>query len=167
MATIRRRRAAKKNIRKSQSRFRGMTKRQHSRAQSKGRARMRPGSGGGGNYYRIEVRPNTKFVKYRIQDVGRSGHTKRLAGRRASGRWDTKSWLIHKKDAHVKRGTLIIDAVKAKTISRSIRGPIRHLKGDIFQAKPRRKIPEGEKPTSAQRRAYLKNIKKAQRTRRH
>jgi len=167
MAILRQRRAAKKNIRKAQSRGRGMTKRKHSRMQSKGRARLRPGTGGGGNYYRIEVRPNAKFVTYRIQDVGRSGHTKRLAGRRANGSWDTKSWLIHKKDAHVKRGTLIVDAVKAKTVLRGIRGPIRHLKGDIFHAKPRRKIPEREKPTAAQRRAYLKNIKKAQQVRGH
>ena len=38
----------------------------------------------------------------------------------------------------------------------------RHLGGDRFIAKPRRKIPAAEKPTPAMRRAQLANIKKAQ-----
>jgi len=38
----------------------------------------------------------------------------------------------------------------------------RHLGGDRFIAKPRRDIPETEKPTPAMRRAQLTNIKKAQ-----
>jgi hypothetical protein len=38
----------------------------------------------------------------------------------------------------------------------------RHLGGDRFIAKPRRKIPAREKPTPAMRRAQLANIKKAQ-----
>ncbi len=166
MTTVRQRKAARKNIRKAQARWRSMSKRQHSLAQPEGRSRLRPGVGGKGHYYRIELRPRGKFVSYRLQDVGRSGHTKRLAGRRASGSWDTKSWLIHKNDAHVVKGKLIIVAAKAKTILRRIRGPIRHLKGDIFHAKPRLNIPESKKPTAAQRRAYLRNIKKAQQARR-
>ena len=34
--------------------------------------------------------------------------------------------------------------------------------GDRFKAKPRRNIPESEKPTPAMRRAQLRNIRKAQ-----
>ena len=37
-----------------------------------------------------------------------------------------------------------------------------HVSGDRFQAKPRRDIPESEKPTPAMRRAQIANIKKAQ-----
>jgi hypothetical protein len=37
-----------------------------------------------------------------------------------------------------------------------------HVAGDRFKAKPRRDIPEEEKPTPAMRRAQAANIKKAQ-----
>jgi hypothetical protein len=142
-----------------------MTKREHSLAQPEGRARRRPGTGGKGRYYRIEVRPTDRFVSYRLHDVGRGGHTKRLAGKRANDSWDTKSWLVLKTDAHVKGRTLVIDNPMAKTALKGIRGPIRLYKSDIFRAKPRRNIPEASKPTAAQRRARAKNIKKAQRAR--
>jgi hypothetical protein len=165
MVSIRQRKAARKNIRKAQARWRAMTKRQHSLAQPEGRARRRPGTSGKGRYYRIEVRPNARFVSYRLHDVGRGGHTQRLAGKRASGSWDTKSWLILKSDAHIKKRKLVIDRPLAKMALKGIRGPIRHFKGDIFRAKPRRNIPEASKPTAAQRRARAKNIKKAQRAR--
>lgn len=165
MASVRQRKAARKNIRKAQARWRAMTKRQHSLAQPEGRARRRPGTGGKGRYFRIEVRPTARFVSYRLHDVGRGGHTKRLAGKRTSGSWDTKSWLVLKSDAHVKGRTLVIDNPSTKTALKGIRGPIRHFKGDIFRAKPRRNVPEASKPTPAQRRARTKNIKKAQRAR--
>jgi hypothetical protein len=151
MTTSRQRKTARKNVRK---------------AKARGRGRLRPGTGGGGQYYRIEVRPYARFVTYRLQNLGRPGHTKRLAGRTARGHWNTKSWLIRKSDAHVEAGKLVIDAAKAKTVLRGIRGPIKHVKGDIFAAKPRRNVPEREKPTPAQRRAYAKNIKRARRTHR-
>jgi hypothetical protein len=138
-----------------------------SRKSSKSRRpRRRPGAGGKGQYFRIEVRPSTRFLTYRLQDIGRKGHTKRLAGRRAGGTWATKSWLILKSDAHVSNGRLVIDHPRARAALRGIRGPIRHLKGDIFLARPRRDIPESEKPTPAQRRARAANIRKAMRARR-
>jgi hypothetical protein len=137
-------------------------RRRAARKQPQRRARKRPGTGGGGQYFRIEVRPGEKFESYRIQTLGRAGHTKRLAGRRANGTWDTKSWLVRKSDAHVKGKTLVIDDRLAKTVMKGLRGPIRHFKGDIFRAKPRRDIPESEKPTPAMRHAQLMNIKKAQ-----
>jgi len=37
-----------------------------------------------------------------------------------------------------------------------------HVVGDVFEAKPRRNVPELEKPTPAQRRTRAANIKKAQ-----
>jgi len=166
MASIRQRKAARSNIRKAQTRWRSMTKRQHALAQPEGRRRKRPGTGGQGKFFRIEVRPEEKFVTYRLQTLGRAGHSKRLAGRRANGTWATKSWLVRKSDAHVKGRTLVIDDPLAKKVLKGIRGTILHYKGDIFRAKPRRDIPEGEKPTLAMRRAQSKNIKKAQKAHR-
>ena len=162
MASARQRAAARKNIKRAQARWRAMTARQHAASQPEGRARKRPGTGGGGKYFRIEVRPGEKFMLYRMQTLGRAGHTKRLAGQRANGTWDTKSWLVAKTDAHREGKTLVIDDAQARKALKGMRGPIHHFKGDIFRAKPRRDIPEAEKPTLPMRRAQQKNIKKAQ-----
>src|SRR3989344_3457309 len=166
MATLKQKRAAKKNIKKAQSAWKHMTKRQHSLAQPEGRMRKKPGTTGKGNFYRIEVRPKSEFVTFRVQDVGKKGGLERLAGKRPSGSWDTISWLISKDDAHIERGRLVIDDAKAKTVLKQIRGPIVHVKGDVFKAHPARNIPEREKPTLAMRRAQKANIKKAQKARR-
>ena len=142
-----------------------MSKRQHSLAQPEGRGRKRPGTGGGGKFYRIEVRPKGEFVTFRTQDVGESGHLERVAGKRQSGSWDTATWLVSKEDAHKEGDTLVIDNPKIKSSligKKQIRGSIVHQKGDIFSANPRRNVPEREKPTPAQRRAQKRNIKKAQ-----
>jgi len=167
MATKKQSEAARKNIKKAQAKWKGMTKRQHSLAQQEGHRRKKPGTTGRGKFYRIEVRPKGEFQTFRIQDVGKKGGLERLAGKRSSGSWDTVSWLISKKDARVDaHGHLIIHDTKAKTALKQIRGRIVHFKGDIFRAHPRRNIPESEKPTPAMRRAEMKNIKKAQAVRR-
>lgn len=124
--------------------------------------RKSPGTTGKGKFYRIEVRPKSDFVSFRIQDVGQKGGLERLAGKRPSGSWGTVSWLISKDDAHTERGKLIIDDKKAKSALKQIRGPIVHVKGDVFKAHPVRNIPEREKPTPAMRRAQKANIEKAQ-----
>lgn len=166
MSTLKQKTAARSNIKKAQARWRNMSHRQHALAQPQGRTREKPGTTGKGGFFRIEVRPKGEFVTFRNQDVGKSGHLERLAGRRSSGSWDTVSWLISKKDAHVaKDGSLKIDDSKIRTAlvgKKQIRGKITHVKGDVFQAKPRKNIPESEKPTAAQRRAEMQNIKKAQ-----
>jgi hypothetical protein len=124
--------------------------------------RKAPGTTGKGKFYRIEVRPKSDFKLFRTQDVGRKGGLERLAGKRATGSWGTVSWLINKDDAHTERGRLVIDDKKAKTALKQIRGPIVHIKGDVFKAHPARNVPEHEKPTSAMRKAQKANIKKAQ-----
>lgn len=166
MATAAQKIAARQNIRKAQAAWQRMTRRQHSLAQPEGRTRQKPGTTSRGEYYRIVVRPRTEFKTFRIQQIGRSGHTERLAGKRSSGSWDTQAWLISKYDAHMQNRELVIDSPKAKTILKQIRGPIIHKRGDIFEAKPRKNIPEKAKPTAAQRRAQTANIKKAQQARR-
>lgn len=125
--------------------------------------RAPPGSRGRGRFYRIEMRPKKNFVMFRNQDVGRSGNLERLAGKRENGKWDTVSWLVEKDVAHVDRnGELVIDDPKTRTALKQIRGKIVHKKGDVFEAKPRKNVPEKSKPTTAQRRA----LKKARQARR-
>jgi hypothetical protein len=102
--------------------------------------RKKSGMGGQGKFYHIEVRPKSQFTTFRTQDVGEPGHLERLAGKRSSGSWDTAAWLISKEDAHLKRNReLQIDDPEARTVLKQLRGKITHLKGDIFQAKPRAK----------------------------
>lgn len=166
MATIKQAAAAKKNIQKAQSVWKAMTPRQRASAQPEGRKRKKPGSTGKGKYFRIEVRPKGQFTSFRTHDVGDPGGLQRITGRRTSGSWATTAWLISKEDAHkTKSNKLIITDVGAKTVLKSIREPIEYVKGDIFKAKPRKNVAEKDKPTPAQKRAYAKNIKKAQQAR--
>lgn len=126
--------------------------------------RKAPGSTGKGKFYRIEIRPKGQFKSFRVQDVGTKGGLERLAGRRPSGSWDTVSWLISKDKASVVNGHLKITGEKDKSVLKQIKGPIVHVKGDIFHAHPRN-VPESAKPTPAMRRAQKANIKKAQQAR--
>lgn len=162
MATIQKQRqAAKQNIKKAQQTWQSMTHRQRAIAQPKGKERTRHSAAGGGDFYHVEVRPPREFQTFRTQDVGEEGHLERRAGQRSSGSWDTVSWLISKNDAHIEGDTLVIDNKKIKD-SLQVRGPITHRRGDIFDAKPRKNVPERKKPTPAQQRARRENIKKAQ-----
>jgi hypothetical protein len=165
MATRRQSTAAKKNIKKAQAAWKGMTKRQRTLAQPQGRGRKKPGTTGKGKFYRIMVRPKSEFTTFRVQDVGAKGGLERLAGRRTSGSWDTVSWLVSKEDAHVKSGHLIITSPKARSVLKSLSGHIYHVKGDIFRAHPVKNVPEAAKPTPAMRRSRKANIAKAQKAR--
>jgi hypothetical protein len=158
--------AARSNIRKAQAAWKSMSHRERALAQPQGRGRTKPGTTGKGNFYRIEIRPKGEFVTFRNQDVGGKGGLERLAGKRSSGSWDTVSWLIQKNMATVDRGHLKITDKKAQSALKQIRGPIRHVKGDVFRAYPARNVPEAAKPTPAMRRAQMANIKKAQQARR-
>ncbi|MEK9160654.1 MAG: hypothetical protein AAB440_01280 [Patescibacteria group bacterium] len=125
--------------------------------------RKKPGTTGHGKFYRIEIRPDQKFTSYRMQDVGKKGGLERLAGRRSSGSWATVSWLIAKKNAHVSGKTLFIDNAKERAaLKKALRGPITHIKGDVFRVHPVKNVPEKAKPTPAMKRAQKANIKKAQ-----
>ncbi|MGA7949654.1 MAG: hypothetical protein WCA45_05785 [Thiobacillaceae bacterium] len=158
--------AARKNIRKAQAAWQSMSSRQHAMAQPEGRARKKPGTGGAGNYYHVGVRRKEDFVTFRTQDVGDAGHIQRVAGKRSSGSWDTVKWLISKEDAHIEREELIPDSADARIILAELGSQPVHVKGDIFEARPRRNVPEREKPTPVQSRARSANIKRAQAARR-
>lgn len=124
--------------------------------------RAKPGSRSGGQFFHVEVRPARDFVQFRMQDVGGPGGVERLAGRRANGSWDTQKWLIEKSHAHLDNGTLVPDSLEAAKLLKTLGSPPVHVGGDRFKAKPRRDIPEAEKPTPAMRCAQVTNIKKAQ-----
>lgn len=166
MASKKQKRAAKKNIRKAQAKWRSMSRRQHARAQPQGRARKKPGTGGRGKYYRVVVRPKGQFSSFRLHDVGRKGHIQRLAGKRKGGSWDTQAWLIAKTDAHYSGGKLVGKTAAAKKLLAKLRTRPRKVKADISRAKPRRNVPEKSKPTAKMRKARARNIKKAQAARR-
>ena len=124
--------------------------------------RAKPGARGTGRFFHIQVRPRGEFVSFRNQDVGARGGIERLAGQRANGSWDTQKWLIGKTEAHLDGSALVPDTAAARKVLSQLGSTPRHLGGDRFIAKPRRDIPESEKPTPAMRRAQLANIKKAQ-----
>ena len=124
--------------------------------------RAKPGSRGGGRFFHIELRPSNQFVAFRVQDVGAPGGVERVAGQRASGSWDTAKWLVEKSHAHVEGGQLIADSLEAEKLFKSLGSAPVQVDGDRFRARPRRDIPEAEKPTPAMRKAQAANIKKAQ-----
>jgi len=170
-ASLRQRAAARKNIKKAQAKWKGMTKAEHAAAQPEGRARKKPGMGGEGKFYRVVVRPKSEFKIFRVHDVGKKGHVERVAGQRVNGRWATQAWLIDKNDAHISRGVLVGDKEEVKDVLAKLRRKPKLLKGDIFEAGPRINVPEKLKPTSSSskgvprrgaKKAQAKNIKKAQ-----
>ena len=63
-------------------------------------------------------------------------------------------------------GSLVADTSEARKVLGMLGSRPRHLGGDRFKASPRPNIPESEKPTAAQKRAWERNIKKAQAARR-
>ncbi len=144
-----------------------MTTRQRALAQPQGRVRLKPGTLGTGRYYRIVLRPKEQFASFKTQDIGRRGHTLRLAGRRQSGSWDTEAFLVSKQDAHIEADRLVPNDPKTRELFRGQLSTVpRHVRGDIFIARPRKNVPEKAKPTRAQKRARSENIKKAQKARR-
>lgn len=138
------------------------TTKKNSRSKPQGSRRQKPGSGGQGNYYHVEVREGGDFETFRTQDVGDPGHLQRVSGKRASGSWATVKWLIGKEDAHVEDGKLVGDTKEAQDLIKKLRSRPVQIRGDRFEAKPRRNVPERSKPTTAQTRARRQNIKKAQ-----
>ncbi len=165
MATDKQKKASKKNIKKAQKKWQEMTPRERSLAQPEGRKRAKPGTKGEGDYFRIVLRPKEEFTTFRYHNVGEKGHIIRLAGKRSSGSWDTQAWLISKNDAHMEGDTLIADTADSKEVIEALKSKPKHVKGDIFKAQDRPNIPESKKPTEAQKRARMENIKKAQQAR--
>ncbi|MGH6926031.1 MAG: hypothetical protein ACRED5_20075 [Propylenella sp.] len=157
--------AARKSVNKAQKASRKISDPSRTRDQPKGRARKKPGASEG-DFYHVEVRPKDEFRTFRTQDVGKPGGIERVAGKRASGSWDTQKWLIGKEHAHRRGDTLVADTKKAEKVLETMGSKPKHVSADRFKAKPRPNVPEREKPTAAQKRARRTNIKKAQAARR-
>ena len=121
------------------------------------RPRKAPGSTGKGDYYHIQVRSRTGYVAFRTQDVGAPGHIQRVAGKTAAGSWSTVKWLIGKTDAHMEGERLVPTTRAARSVLEELDSEPVHLRGDLFKARVRPTIPEGEKPAPAQKRARGKN----------
>ena len=166
MASIKQKRSTKNNIKKAMAKWKSMSHRKHALAQPQGRARKKPGTGGKGKFYRIVVRPKQEFTIFRNHDVGKKGHLQRLAGKRKSGTWATQAWLIAKTDAKLMGDTLVGKTKHVKEVISKLRTKPKKVKGDIFEAKSRKNVPERSKPTPAMRKAQIRNIKKAQAARR-
>jgi hypothetical protein len=162
MTTEKQGQAARSSVLRAQRAWRRTSSRAHARAQPEGRGRATPGSTGEGEYYHIEVRPKKQFAMFRTHDVGKKGGIQRVAGKRRSGSWDDQTWLISKKHAHVKDGTLVPDTGAAREVLDTLGSKPLHVTGDRFRAKPTPNVPEERKPTPAQRRAQQRNIQKAQ-----
>lgn len=141
MATVKQIQTARQNIKKAQTVWQNMSKRQRKHRRTDGVSRKKPGMGNDGDYYRVIIRPKSEFAMFRTHDVGRVGHSQRIAGKRSSGSWATHSWLIHKDDAFVESGKLKSKKSKIKNILGKLRGPIKKHKGNIFHAKPRKNMP--------------------------
>ena len=62
--------------------------------------------------------------------------------------------------------TLIPDTEDARSLIEGLGSKPKHVKEDVFEAKDRPNVPESKKPTDAQHKARLENIKKAQQARR-
>jgi hypothetical protein len=137
-------------------------KSQNGKSTSQVTRRQKPGSGGSGKYYHIEVRDGSDFETFRTQDVGGPGHLQRVAGKRAGGGWSTVKWLVSKDDAHVEDDKLVGDTKDVRDMLKKLRTKPVRIRGDRFESKPRRNVPERSKPTAAQQRARRQNIKKAQ-----
>lgn len=109
------------------------------RVHQKKRTRKSPGAESEGRFFQIEVRPKKEFVTFRTQDVGEKGHLERIAEQRESGDWDTHTWLVAKDDAYVRAdSSLSIVDVRARSVLEQIQGRIKHVKGDVYRAKPLR-----------------------------
>jgi hypothetical protein len=162
MATEKQKKASKRNIKKAQKKWKSMSSRQRAIAQPEGRKRAKPGSKGTGEYYRIAVRDKNQFSSFKTSDVGDKGGIQRVAGHRPSGSWDTQAWLISKDRAKKVGNTLEAKDKDVQKVLDQLGSKPKHIKGDLFEAKPRPNVPEKDKPTKAQQKARKENIKKAQ-----
>lgn len=84
------------------------------------------------NYYFVRVESPKKFKRgtFRAQDVGRHGHTLRIAAvKRSTGKWATQAWRLHKSDVRVAGGKLVGKTRAIKKILKSV--PAAHKKVKI------------------------------------
>jgi hypothetical protein len=79
-----------------------------------------------GKYLRIRVRSPKLFKRgsFRTQDIGRVGHSKRIAGRlKKTGRWATQNFMVSKADVrrHDPKTFKLILKIKAQYPKAAVR----------------------------------------------
>lgn len=124
--------------------------------------RAKPGAGGEGEFYHVEVRPSREFKTFRTQDVGRPGGIERVAGKRSNGSWATQKWLISKRLAHVEEGRLVADSTPARDVLNDLGSAAVQVRGNRFKVSSKRNASEAEKPTPGPRGARRLNVIKAE-----
>lgn len=102
---------------------------------------------GSGRYFHVEVRPKTDFNAFYTKDVGRTGHSLLVLGRKKKdGKWAAHLWLINKKDAYItESGKLDSEDRRVKQILDYVDGDLVHKEKDTFYVRSQRslkKIPE-------------------------
>lgn len=98
-----------------------------------------PGTKGGGNFYRITVRPKSEFVLFRNHDIGKAGHIERIAGKRKDGSWDTQCWLVDKKDAKIVNNCLVGNNSSVRDLFSKFKSAPKLIEGSVFSAKNKKK----------------------------
>ena len=166
MVTQKQKKSSGRNIILTLKNWMSMSHKQKTLAQPLSKGRKKQGAIGAGKFYRIVVRPKSEFTLFRNQDIGKKGHIERLAGKRSSGSWGTQTWLISKTDALVKNKILVGTTGDARRLISQLSTKPRQIKGDIFEAKPRKSVSKRLKPNPIMKRVERKNIRKTQATRR-
>jgi len=70
-----------------------------------------------GRYVHVRVRSPKQFKpkSFRTHDIGRAGHSKRVAGQlKRSGRWATQKYLIPKSEINKPSGQKLLKQIKAR-----------------------------------------------------
>ncbi|MCB1025612.1 MAG: hypothetical protein KDB79_14540 [Acidobacteria bacterium] len=116
-----------------------MSKGNSKESESANGRRKKPGAGGEGDFYHIEIRSSEEFETFRTQDVGEKGGLERVAGKRKDGTWDTVKWLFSKDLAHVENGKLVPDHKDAKELFDDLGSQPVKVEGDRYSAKNREK----------------------------
>jgi hypothetical protein len=113
--------------------------------------RKEPGTTGKGRYFHVEVRPSADFSCFYTEDVGRTGHSLLVLGKRKDDdKWCTHKWLISKGDAYIsEHGKLESEDLRVKQILDYVDGDLTHKEGDVFYVRSHRGL--GDLDTGKQR----------------
>lgn len=111
------------------------------------KSRKAPGSTGLGCYFHIEVTPSSEFTAFFTKDVGRSGHSLLVLGKRKKDdKWATHKWLISKDDAYISElGRLDSNDRHVKQILDYVGKDLVHKEKDIFSTPTHRSLRTFEK----------------------
>ncbi|MEZ5346813.1 MAG: hypothetical protein R2681_14780 [Pyrinomonadaceae bacterium] len=112
-----------------------MSTKKEKETKQKNGVRKKPGAGGEGDFFHVEVKASDEFETFRTQDVGKKGGLERVAGKRKDGSWDTVKWLISKDMAHESGGKLIADHEDANDLLKEFESQPKKVEGDRFSVK--------------------------------